>query len=143
MASYRLWASFASKRHSAKGPGVNADFATVHERFLGVFDGVSGVAPLYLPEALSQDLRDGFSRLMTTRYEGNEWPQVFDDHVRSALGIDNNGQTPGKWLINLLALALYQGTKEGSTVAAVCSLHRDKLTYAVMGDCKVAHLHAV
>ena len=63
MSSFRLWSAFASKRHPRKGPGVNADFAAVHERFLGVFDGVSGVAPAYLPEALSQDLRDGRLRM--------------------------------------------------------------------------------
>jgi len=114
MASFRMWSAFSSKRHPLKGIGVNADFAAAHERFLGVFDGVSGVAPKFLPEALSQDLRDSFVRLMTARFEGEEYPQQFDEQVKQALGIKKQRQAHGQRLVHLMALALYQGSRAGA-----------------------------
>ncbi len=80
---------------------------------------------------------------MTARFEGDQTAQQFDQDVGDALSVANtNRQGPGKWLINLLGLALYQGSREGSTVAAVCSINNDKLTYAIVGDSKVTPHHS-
>ena len=80
---------------------------------------------------------------MTARFDGDQTAQQFDQDVGDALGVANtNRQGAGKWLINVLGLALYQGNREGSTVAAVCTINNDKLTYAIVGDSKVTPHHS-
>ena len=85
MLNLRLWTAVSSKRHAAKGPGVNADAATATSRYAAVFDGVSGVPPPFKPEDMSFDLRNQFVTEMETRFNGQKYVQEYDRDVRLRL----------------------------------------------------------
>jgi hypothetical protein len=84
-----LWIAHASTTHPLKGnENNNADVAIVGSRYMGVFDGVSGVSSIGLsPAAMSNDLAVKVSTEMEDRLDRQKYTnaQTYDRDIQLML----------------------------------------------------------
>ena len=114
----------------------NADMTPVSENWLLVLDGVSGVPPPCKPEDFSSALCQEFEDTLTKRFAAQS-TQLFDSQLARLYGDGNAKQQADSWLKNSFAFSLNKVSARGSTTVAAATLIGSKLTYLVVGDCKV------
>ena len=135
-ASMHVWFGSSSEVHPLKADQTNADAFFVGSRFMGVFDGVGGVANEGLqPNAMSVDLANRVSAEMEVRLGDNA--QQYDRDTQFYLKSSVRPNVPGGWLRNLVARSFANTEVLGSTVLGVCHQTNDKLDYCVLGDIKL------
>ena len=125
-------------QHPVKNGVPNADMTMADRHFLGVFDGVSGVADHgHRPENYSWDLRNAMRHYFRQRVF-SESAEQFGKEVSSIVG--PAGPAKGSWLRNLLVLAMSDCQLAGATTLGVMSVMGKSVSWLHVGDVQLTVL---